>query len=162
MRPTNQKIPVYPASPWKRLIAWVYDWLPAAGVLVLAFVIGSIAANLIFIDLPADQVAKNIRNHPLWIAYLVFGTWCYYGYCWHRGGQTIGYRTWRLKLIKEDGSMLTWLECVVRALLSFGGLANLWAFIDRDKRGWHDIAVDAYLVQLPKTEKSEEERKPLL
>jgi uncharacterized RDD family membrane protein YckC len=144
------------------LFAWVYDWLPAAGVWVFVFVLGSIVANLIFFDLPAAQVSSTIRNHPFWISYLVIGTSTYYGYCWHKGGQTLGYRTWRLKLVKEDGSLLGWMDCLVRALLSFGGLANLWAFIDKDNRGWHDIAVDAYLVQLPKMDKTEEEKKPLI
>lgn len=162
MRPAEEKLTVYPASPWKRLFAWVYDWLPAAGVFVLVFVIGSLIANLVLFDEPANRVSEIIRNHPVWISYLVLGTTLYYLYCWQKGGQTLGYRTWRLKLVKDDGSHLSWMDSIVRAILSCGGLANLWAFIDKNKRGWHDIAVDAYLVQLPKTKKSAEEEKPLI
>lgn len=158
----SNRIQAEPASPWKRLFAYVYDWLPVAGVFVLFFVLGTAIANLIWSSTPAEQVSETIRNHPLWWAYLILSTSSYYIYCWVKGGQTVGMRTWRLMLVNSHGERLSVKESLIRALLSCGGLANIWAFLDSDFRGWHDIAVDAYLVQLPKMAKSPEEQKPLI
>ncbi|NVJ49623.1 MAG: RDD family protein [Gammaproteobacteria bacterium] len=155
-------VSVTPASPWKRFFAYFYDWLPAAGVFVLVFIIGLALANLILLNTPANEVSQLLSNHPLWWAYLGLGSSLYYLYCWQKGGQTVGMRTWRIKLVKADGRHLTWGESALRALLSCGGLANLWAIIDDEFRGWHDIAVDAFVVQLPKMEKTAEEKKPLI
>ncbi len=159
---SNRTIIVEAASPWKRIFAWVYDWLPAAGVAILTFVIGLAAINVMTPDIAADEVSVMLRNNPYWLAYLIVGTSIYYLYCWVKGGQTVGMRTWRIQLVKSDGSLLGWKDSMIRAFLSCGGLANLWSFLDEDYRGWHDIAVDAYVVQLPKMEKSAEEKKPLI
>ncbi|WP_144395458.1 RDD family protein [Pleionea sediminis] len=161
MAQTAEKITVSPASPWKRLFAWIYDWLPAAGVFVLVFAIGLGLVNLVW-SAPANEISASIGSHPLWITYLVLSTSIYYLYCWTKGGQTVGMRTWRIQLLKADGRKLTYAESIIRALLSFGGIANIWAFIDSEHRGWHDIAVDAYLVQLPKLPKNKEQQKPLI
>ncbi len=158
----TSKIKVSPASPWKRIFAWVYDWLPAAGVFVLVFVIGRIIAGVILAHYEADQISEIIRNHPLWWAYLTLATSSYYIYCWQKSGQTVALKTWRLKLVNANGEPLGITDCFIRAFLSFGGIANIWAFVDADNRGWHDIAVNAYLVQLPKMEKTAEEKKPLI
>ncbi|WMS88423.1 RDD family protein [Pleionea litopenaei] len=155
-------ITVKPASPWKRLFAWVYDWLPAAGVFVLTFAIGLGVANLVFIDMPAAEVSDLVRDHPLWIAYLILGVTSYYLYCWIKGGQTVGMRTWRIKLVKANGDNLSLTDSLIRAFLSCGGLANFWSLIDDEYRGWHDIAVNAFVVQLPKTAPTKEQQKPLI
>jgi uncharacterized RDD family membrane protein YckC len=150
------------ASPWKRVFAWVYDLLPAAGVFVLTLVVGLLLANVIFLDLPADQVSALIYNHPIWWLFLASGTAFYYLYCWQKGGQTVGLRTWQLKLVNANGVNLTYGQSIIRAIASLGGIGNLWAFIDGENRGWQDIIVDAYLVQLPKQAKTAEEQKPLI
>jgi uncharacterized RDD family membrane protein YckC len=162
MNASTEKLLVSPASPCKRVFAWVYDTLPVAGVFVLTFVVGFALMNLVLFNKDAAQVSALIRNHPLWWAYLVIGSSMYFLYCWRKGGQTVGMRTWRIQLVKSDGRFLSKTDCVIRAFLSFGGLANIWAFIDDENRGWHDIAVDAFVVQLPKTEKTAEQKKPLI
>jgi len=161
MTPSNQRIQASPASPWKRVFAWVYDLLPAFGVFILTLVLGIVLAYLVLSPFFKD-VSATIRNHPLWWAFLTFGVSIYYTWCWQKAGQTVGMRTWRLQLVKSDGKCLGWYESYIRAFLSFGGIANLWAFVDAENRGWHDIAVDAYVVEVPKRLPTEEEKKPLI
>ena len=134
MNASTEKLLVSPASPWKRVFAWVYDTLPVAGVFVLTFVVGFALMNLVLFNKDAAQVSELIRNHPLWWAYLVIGSSMYFLYCWRKGGQTVGMRTWRIQLVKSDGRFLSKTDCVIRAFLSFGGLANIWAFIDDENR----------------------------
>lgn len=161
MTQATKKLVVNPASPWKRIFAWIYDWLPLAGVFVMVFAIGLGVVNLVW-SAPADKISESLRFNPFWMGYLVIGTSLYYLYCWTKGGQTVGMRTWKIQLLKADGSKLGWYESAIRAFLSFGGIANFWAFIDADNRGWHDIAVNAYVVQLPDLPKTSEEKKPLI
>ena len=158
------KLQVSPASPWKRLFAWVYDLLPAFGVLVLFMIVGLAVTSLIghLFGVAFHDVSVALRNHPLWILYLAGSVSYYYLWCWQKAGQTVGHRTWRIKLVRADGQLLSWKDAFLRGLLSCGGIANLWAFVDGENRGWHDVIMDTYVVQLPKMEKTAEEKKPLI
>lgn len=64
---------------------------------------------------------------------------------WCRGGQTLGMRPWRLRLVANDGERPTRRAALVRYLvgtasLLVGGLGFWWAWIDRDRLTWHDRA----------------------
>src|SRR5690606_34764813 len=61
---------------------------------------------------------------------------------WLHGGQTLGMRAWRIRVV-GDGVTLTW----PRALARFGaaivsalplGLGLWWSVLDEKKRSWHD------------------------
>ena len=45
---------------------------------------------------------------------LVAVTWLFYGYFWTRAGQTLGMQTWRLRVLREDGSRLHWSDAIAR------------------------------------------------
>ncbi len=62
---------------------------------------------------------------------------------WVRGGQTLGMRAWRLKVVRLDGTDLSWSDALRRhlsALISvlLLGLGFLWILIDPEKMAWHD------------------------
>ncbi|MET0065145.1 MAG: RDD family protein [Candidatus Thiodiazotropha sp.] len=62
---------------------------------------------------------------------------------WVGGGQTLGMRAWRLKVVRLDGADLSWSDALKRhlsALLSVYllGLGFLWILVDPDKMAWHD------------------------
>src|SRR3546814_18614948 len=58
---------------------------------------------------------------------------------WHRGGQTIGMRPWRLRVVAADGMPPSWRAVCVRyvvasvSLLAFG-IGFIWALFDRQRR----------------------------
>jgi uncharacterized RDD family membrane protein YckC len=62
---------------------------------------------------------------------------------WVHGGQTLGMRAWRIRVMRDDGSGLTWTRALARfaaaavALLP-AGLGLWWSAFDPAKRGWHD------------------------
>jgi uncharacterized RDD family membrane protein YckC len=73
---------------------------------------------------------------------------------WWRGGQTLGMRAWRLKVVLMDGSALSWSDALKRhlaALLSclMFGLGFLWILFDRDKMAWHDRLSGTRLIRTP-------------
>ncbi len=76
---------------------------------------------------------------------LVLGTFAFYSWFWTHGGQTLGMRAWRLKVLHNrlDGTPPNIVQCLSRclsALLSIStfGLGYFWVLIDPNKDTWHD------------------------
>lgn len=106
----------------------------------------------------------NVRLHgaaegqPLgWLA--LSGLWLclslYYAWCWQRSGQTLGMKTWRLRLQRPDGSTPGWAQCWLRCLLApaallIFGIGYLWCLISRSGDCLHDIGSGTRVVVLPK------------
>ena len=149
---------------WKRLMAWIYDLLGALGVFILALVIGQLVIYLLTSFWVADfnKVAAGSSKSILWTFYLISSVQYYYIWCWVKGGQTVGMKTWRLQLYKTDGSLVSWKEAYIRSLASLGGLGNLWCLIDDENRAWHDLIFDTRVVELPKNFYKNEKEKPLI
>jgi uncharacterized RDD family membrane protein YckC len=91
----------------------------------------------------------------LYQLYLLAICFFYYAGFWVRGGQTLGLRTWRMKLTSNIGGPITWALAFKRfvsgwlSLLCLG-LGFLWMLYDRDKLAWHDRLSGTKLIQLPK------------
>jgi len=127
-----------------RLLALCYDALPVIAlwmVIATAFVVGMAA----FLHDPRAYVHPwSLLNWIEWLlCWLVGGLYAVIS--WHRGGQTLGMRPWRLFVSKEDGTRPGWRALWIRyavgtlSLLA-GGLGFWWAWFDRDRRTWHDRA----------------------
>lgn len=79
----------------------------------------------------------------------------FFGWFWTRRGQTLGMMAWRLKVIREDGSLLSWSDTLKRmgaALVSWAalGLGYFWIWIDRNGLAWHDRWTRTRVIVLPK------------
>ncbi|MEI8650966.1 RDD family protein [Paraglaciecola sp. Hal342] len=53
----------------------------------------------------------------------------FYGF-WRNGGQTIGMRAWRLRIVSTNENPLTYTRAFVRMLTSFLGLGTLLVLLD--------------------------------
>ena len=74
---------------------------------------------------------------------------------WRRGGQTLGMRPWRLRVVAADGSAPTarvlWLRYAIATLSTAAcGLGLLWSLVDRERRTWHDLATRTLFVRVEK------------
>ncbi|MES9831439.1 MAG: RDD family protein [Candidatus Thiodiazotropha sp. DIVDIV] len=74
---------------------------------------------------------------------------------WVWGGQTLGMRAWRLKLVRMDGRPVGWGDALKRhfaAILSILsiGLGFIWIVFDPEKMAWHDKLSQTRLVLLEK------------
>ena len=72
---------------------------------------------------------------------------------WRYGGQTLGMRPWRLKVLAADGRIapprtLALRYAVATLSLAAAGLGFLWSLVDRERRTWHDLASGTVLVRL--------------
>lgn len=133
-----------PASLFKRLSVIGYD----------AFLLTAILFIATAITLPLNNGEGITHGHPYYpffIIYLFIIAFIFYGWFWTHGGQTLGMKTWKLKLISSDGSSVSWKQAFIRfvcAILSVAvfGLGFLWSLFNDKKATLHDICSDTILV----------------
>lgn len=151
---TPPEAPTSGALVGRRLLAMVYDLLP---VLALWFLLGFVFT--VGYTLAGHGVRENIAPWSalqwlLWLCcWLVTGG--YATISWKRGGQTLGMRPWRLRVVAADGGAPSWSTlwrryAVATVSLLAGGLGFWWAWFDRDRLAWHDRASATRLERLPK------------
>jgi uncharacterized RDD family membrane protein YckC len=139
-----------PANLALRLLAALYDALP---MLALWFV-----ATMLALALTGGALDVQRLPHKILVQVLVLAvTAAYFVISWRRGGQTIGMRAWRLRIVSSDGKPLGMRQALVRfgvSLLSLAaaGLGFWWALFDAHNRTWHDIAAGTVMVRLEKRE----------
>lgn len=137
-----------------RLLALLYDVLP-----VIALWIATAVPFVIIDAVATDNVRHNIEPYSLMWWLLWSCCWgaagLYATFSWLRGGQTLGMRPWRLKVIAPDGSAPTlaalWRRYALATVSTLaGGLGFWWAWLDRERLTLHDRYSGTRLVRLPK------------
>ena len=135
-----------PASLWLRLLAAVYDLLPLLALAFLATVLAlALTGGTLDVSRPVHRGLVQALVLALVAAYFVLS--------WVRGGQTLGMRPWRLRLVRADGGTVSARQALLRfgvALLSLApaGLGLWWALFDEHRRTWHDLATGTLVVRL--------------
>ena len=119
----------------RRFAAMFYDALLLAAVLFLAFIP--------FVALFGD-LAQHGYN-PLSTLYMVAVALLYFGWQWTHGGQTLGMKTWKIRVVTMEGGAVEWRQATVRffvAMVSWAalGLGFVWGLRDPDCLTWHDRA----------------------
>ena len=97
-------------------------------------------------------------NHLLLQLYFVLAPLGFFVGFWTHGGQTLGMRAWRIRVLTTNGEPLTKRQAIVRycsAGLSWlaAGLGYLWIVVDADNRSWHDRLSGTCLVLVAKPKK---------
>lgn len=137
-----------------RLLALLYDFLPALALWMLAGAVFTLGYQLAGHG-PRETIAPF---SPLqWLLWLVCWllTGAYAIASWRRGGQTLGMRPWRLHVTAANGGpasvpALRMRYAVGTLSVLAGGLGFWWAWMDRDRLTWHDRASGTRLVRRPK------------
>ena len=93
--------------------------------------------------LPFNSGHAFSSDQFLYPLYLLTVSFLFYGWFWTHGGQTLGLRTWKIKLCRFDGGPVSWGQAGLRfvfAILSWGcfGLGHLWCLFDKNRLCWHD------------------------
>lgn len=146
----------------RRLASWVYDALVVVAfsmvttVLFLFAVQGLISLDILklgnAIDV-SDLIENNIILESIRGTLLISVNCAFFVYFWTKGGQTIGMRSWRLKVQNLDGSKISIKQGIIRAFCSLLGLGNLLVVIDfKNKRALQDYAANTEMVTLTKEE----------
>lgn len=133
-----------PASLPRRLGAVVYDTLLLVALLMLG--------SFLYVPVVGNMLPAPLGRALYQIFLLAIGFFYFTGF-WVRGGQTLGLRTWKLRLVARDGGSATWTQATQRFVLALVswlclGLGFLWALVDREKLTWHDRFSDTRLVRV--------------
>jgi uncharacterized RDD family membrane protein YckC len=136
-----------PAALGWRLVAMTYDAIP---MIPLVLLVSAVSLAINGLQPVTDPFGRAALALAVWG---VVGT--YFVLSWRRGGQTMGMRPWRLKVLGLDGRTAgtgtLWLRYAVATLSLFaGGLGFLWSLVDGERRTWHDLASRTVLVRLDK------------
>ena len=142
---------VTPAALGWRVLALIYDVLPLLGIWF------AVAALMLALRLGQPVVPGGLSALAEQVL-LLLATFAYFGLSWRRGGQTLGMRAWRLRLLDAQGGAPSWRQILLRAVvapfsLALFGLGFLWSLFERERRSWHDLASNTVIVRLPKPKK---------
>ena len=131
---------------FRRLGAWFYDVLMLVAVEMVAVSIALLSVNIGFwlgyfapvYPSPSAVLLVHPVISPLFTCYIFGVLALFYGYFWCKAGQTLGMRAWKLKVINEDGGLLTPTQAVIRLATACLGLGNLLVLIDSKNRAFQD------------------------
>ena len=145
--PSPARVSATPAALVWRLVALAYDCLPMIPLLMIT------SAVFLWINggrtVEGDPALKWAEFLSMW---LLVGA--YFVVSWHRGGQTVGMRPWRLKVLAADGRPASLralsLRYAIACLTPVVGL--LWTLVDADHRALHDIASGTLMVRMAPAE----------
>jgi len=130
---STSPIALEPASVGRRLAAFCYDTLVLAA-LVVCFTLLVLAVRL------GAAVPPGSWWFPSCLVAIAMAFFCGF---WVHGGQTLGMRAWRIRVVREDGRPLTWDLAALRFAAAVAaalpaGLGLWWGVFDAGNRGWHD------------------------
>lgn len=129
----------------RRLMAILYDGLLLFSILFFATVI----------ILPFKGGAAVASHNISYNLYLVIISYIYFAWQWIHGGQTLGMRAWRIRVLNYDGEMTDWKHASLRFVFSMVSwlicaIGFLWSLIDNQKRTLHDLWSRTILIIEPK------------
>ncbi len=159
-----------PASIASRLAALLYDLLIALALLLVVGLLAQLATHARLVTMRGGHAQVPLAYQGLQLAVLTG----YFVLSWWRGGQSIGARAWRLRVLAADGAPPRLPRALLRALLAAAPLlalllgrvapprvallavAALWVIdyaalpFDRARRTLHDRLSGTRLVRLPR------------
>jgi len=84
-------------------------------------------------------------GNPFFSIYLFVVSFLFYGWFWTHGGQTLGMRSWKVYLISDNNTAVSWRQATLRFIVAIiawipAGLGFWWLYFGKDSQSWPDIA----------------------
>lgn len=96
------------ATAKRRLLSIVYDSLLLGAVIFIAYAVFMPVAKSVDIE----------PGHPLTSIYLLSVIFLFNAWFWTHGGQTLGMKTWRIRLAQENGEAISWGQALLRYIFA--------------------------------------------
>ena len=105
----------------------------------------------VFVSVLGDATQGSKRYFLQFFLWLVTGA--YFVWCWHKSGQTLATKTWKIRLVNQQNSTLSIKQCCIRYALASAsilacGLGYIWILMDKDSLFLHDRLLKTRFVQL--------------
>ncbi len=132
-------IPTNPASLWRRLGALLYDSL-------LLFAVLFFAAALVML---LTRGHFNPASLPFQLYLLLISFW-FFGWFWTHGGQTLGMRAWKIRVMQYSGAGISWNQALQRFCVAvlLGGVGMFWCLFTKDKQALYDKLAKTYVERI--------------
>lgn len=134
----------------RRLGAIFYDTMLVIGsIMIIGGILATMAARMMGLEtLPPGSTPANL----LFILYLLM-IYGFFTYFWTHGGQTLGMRAWKIRVITNNGEPLNQKQATSRffwAILSWGalGIGFLISLTQARCLAWHDQFSHTRLIHL--------------
>jgi len=133
-----------------RLAALFYDLVLLFGVLMIA--VTALIVPYEFITGTPFPHDERLHRFGLRL-YLVTISGLFFTFFWVRGGQTLGMRTWRLRLVRADGSPLRPRDALRRLVWAVlcvapAGVGLWWMLFDREHLTGYDRLSHTRLIRM--------------
>ena len=104
--------------------------------------------------LPFNQ-GEAIQSTFLFPLYLLCVSFIFYGWFWTHGGQTLGLRAWKLRLVSDEQTDISWKQAFIRYLTAccswlVFGLGFFWRIWQKDSKTWHDLSSNSAIIVINK------------
>lgn len=147
----------YTAPIWRRIAALVYD---SFLLIAITFAYGALTTGLkVVISGKGDEPYQPMFHSVLFPVGWVFCLVLFYCWFWRKSGQTLGMKTWRLKVVQAQNpnASPTWKQCLLRAAIATPGVllvgsAYLFRFFDKDGDCLQDRLSNTRVIFIPKQE----------
>ncbi len=131
---------VEPAKIRLRILAMVYDGLI---ILFLTTVIVLLIQALLIggKEIPPEHILNKILK-PFWFIPGFF----YLAYYWRKGGQTPSMKIWKIKLLNQEGQLVSWPQALIRYITAILGLGLIFALFNKKRQSLQDLISKTSLV----------------
>ena len=128
---------------WRRLAAMVYDFLLIVAVSIFYSAL-TVGINILITGGP--EQGEKIQWGPFkplvfvgWILTIMF----FFAYFWRKSGQTLGMKTWRMKIINQDNRYPSYKQGFIRCFLAalsllVFGIGYWWVLTNPERQTLHD------------------------
>ena len=136
-----------PVGLGRRLMAMVYDAVIVLGLLMIA--------SALALPMTGQRIAGQDIPYTLFLLAVCFA---YVGGFWVRGGQTLGMRAWKIKIVSAEADAVSWKAALIRFVTAWLsalplGLGYLVALFNESRLCWHDRASGTRLVRVERPAK---------
>ena len=187
----NSDTNAYPAASFLNLLGcWLYDSLLLCAVWLLAGIVYMIPAQIVLqIDSAhRENLSSSNFTGPVFYTYMFIVSWFFFAWFWTHGGQTLGLRSWSLRLQTTQGEVINWTQSLLRfliagapwilALFAYAQLSKtqlmqppylysvfligftgiIWVLFDKKNRSLQDIFSNTCIVKVPRPKNQKKQK----
>lgn len=133
-----------------RLVAYIVDGIIVTLVIVAIAIVGALAIGL---GAASGSASAAVGSGFLLVIAIFAVSLGYFPFFWARGGATPGMKMFGLVVVRDsDGGPISGGQAILRLVGYWVSsvvlyLGYVWIFVDKRRRGWHDLIAGTVVVQ---------------